>query len=151
MSVFVDSTTLIYPMDASEPDKGAICAVWLKAARTSKNLVLSPQVLNETYATVMRKPAFKASRPMVRAFLREHFVFCTAPPQTPAMQEQAWAMQDRFGVQFWDALLLVSASAAGCQYFLSEDLNDGQVYGGVTAINPFRHAPQDVLGRALPR
>ena len=43
------------------------------------------------------------------------------------MQEQAWALQDRYGVQFRDALLLASANAANCRWFLSEDLNDGQV------------------------
>ncbi len=41
------------------------------------------------------------------------------------------------------------ANAAGCGHFLSEDLNDGQVYGSVRVINPFRHAPDDVLGPAL--
>jgi predicted nucleic acid-binding protein len=44
--------------------------------------------------------------------------------------------------------LLASANDAGCEYFLSEDLNDGQTYGAVTVVNPFRHAPADVLGAA---
>ncbi len=60
----------------------------------------------------------------------------------------AWALQDRYGVRIWDALLLASANAVGSSHFLTEDLNDGQIYGGVQAINPFRHEPQDVLGRA---
>lgn len=88
---------------------------------------------------------------MIRSFLREHFVFCKASPPTTELIEQAWSLQDRYGVQWWDALLLASANAAGCHLFFSEDLNDGQTYGGVTAINPFRHRPEDVLGRALPR
>jgi predicted nucleic acid-binding protein len=60
--------------------------------------------------------------------------------------DQAFAVEDRYGVRFWDALLLAGANAAGCGYFLSEDLNDGQAYGGVTVVNPFRHSHQDVLG-----
>jgi predicted nucleic acid-binding protein len=61
---------------------------------------------------------------------------------------EAFLIEDQFGVRFWDALRLASANAAGCASFLSEDLNDGQVYGGVRVINPFRHAPEDVLGAA---
>jgi hypothetical protein len=34
-----------------------------------------------------------------------------------------------------------------CTHFLSEDLNDGQAYGELVAVDPFRHAPEDVLGR----
>ncbi len=49
-----------------------------------------------------------------------------------------------------DALLLASANAAGCRHFLTEDLNDGQLYGDVRVVDPFRHAPEDVLGRARP-
>ena len=46
---------------------------------------------------------------------------------------------------FWDALLLASAGQAGCSAFLSEDLNDGQVYGEVTVVSPFRHEPEGVM------
>jgi predicted nucleic acid-binding protein len=68
-----------------------------------------------------------------------------------ATLSEAFDIEDCFGVRFWDALLLASASAAGCSHFLSEDLNDGQVYGGVTVDNPFRHSPADVLGAAAHR
>jgi predicted nucleic acid-binding protein len=43
---------------------------------------------------------------------------------------------------------LASANAANCTHFLSEDLNDGQAYGELVAVDPFRHAPEDVLGGA---
>jgi predicted nucleic acid-binding protein len=151
MSVFADSTTILYPLDPTEVDKGRICETWLRMVRPSGTLVLAMQVLNEVHSAVWRKPVFNLARAGLRDHLRAYHPFCTAPPQTPVIQEQAWALQDRYGVQFWDALLLASANAANCRWFLSEDLNDGQVYGGVTAINPFRHKPEDVLGRPLPR
>ena len=151
MSVFVDSTTLLYPLDQNEKAKGTLCETWLNAVRLSNTLVVSAQVLNETQWTVIKKSRFATARPIIRSYLRDYFQFCLAPRPSPSLLEDAWALQDRYGLQWWDALLLGSANAANCRWFLSEDLNDGQVYGGVTAINPFRHAPQDVLGRALPR
>ncbi|MEY4556814.1 MAG: hypothetical protein RL093_1933 [Pseudomonadota bacterium] len=151
MSVFADSTTLLYPLDPTELTKGLTCDMWLRTAATSGTLVLGVQVLNEVHSVVWRKPNFVTARSGIRDHLRQYHRFCTAPPQTPERQEQAWSLQDRHGVQWWDALLVASANAAGCEHFLSEDLNDGQAYGGVTAINPFRHRPEDVLGRPLPR
>jgi predicted nucleic acid-binding protein len=109
--------------------------------------VLSPQVLNESYWVVRRKPQFAYVRPKVRAYLGEYVPWASAP-LTGATLQEAFVIEDRFGVRFWDALLLASANAAGCSHFLSEDLNDGQRYGSVTAINPFSHAPADVLGAA---
>ncbi len=38
----------------------------------------------------------------------------------------------------YDSLLLASASEIGCDEFISEDLNDGQIYCGMRAVNPFK-------------
>ncbi len=147
--VFVDSTSLIYPLDRTNPTKKAVCEAWLKSLRQQDRLTFSPQVLNETYWAVMRKPAFAHARPGIRAYLRDYAAWATAPLAAKTLDE-AFILEDRYGVRFWDALLLASANAAGCDYFLSEDLNDGQTYGRVTVINPFRHRWQDVLGPPVP-
>jgi predicted nucleic acid-binding protein len=97
----------------------------------------------------MRKPAFAHARSGVRAYLRNYTAWVNAPFGAETL-EGAFALEDRYGVRFWDALLLASANAAGCDYFLSEDLNDGQTYGRVSVINPFRHSYQDVLGPPVP-
>jgi predicted nucleic acid-binding protein len=36
------------------------------------------------------------------------------------------------------ARIVLTARALGCTHVLSEDLSDGQDYGGVRVINPFR-------------
>ena len=40
-------------------------------------------------------------------------------------------------MSYWDALIIAAAEAASCEIVWSEDMNDGQVYGGVTVRNPF--------------
>jgi len=146
-AVFVDSTTLLYPLDDQDQAKKNTCAGWLRTLRQRDRLILSPQVVNETYSVVCRKPAFAAVRPYIRAYLQDYGRWTKAPLSTETT-EAAFALEDRYGVRFWDALVLASANAAGCGLFLSEDLNDGQTYGSVKVINPFRHAPEDVLGAA---
>jgi len=130
------------------PAKGAICEAWLRILRTNDLLVLSPQVLNESYWVMSRKPAFAPVRPNIRPYLVDYAEWTTAPLDVDVLAN-AFQIEDRSRVRFWDALMIASANAAGCAHFLSEDLNDGQTYGTVKVINPFRHTPTDVLGPAL--
>ena len=51
---------------------------------------------------------------------------------------RALELRKQYGLQFYDALLLAAAESAGCDKILTEDLNDGQVYCGITAENPFK-------------
>jgi predicted nucleic acid-binding protein len=44
----------------------------------------------------------------------------------------------RFQISYWDAAIIEGARTLGCGLVLSEDLSDGQGYGGVRAENPFR-------------
>jgi predicted nucleic acid-binding protein len=44
----------------------------------------------------------------------------------------------RFKISYWDAAIIEAARMSGCDTVLSEDLNDGQSYGGVQVQNPFR-------------
>ncbi len=149
-AVFVDSTTLLYSQDSRYPLKLARATAWLTSLLTSDRMVLSPQVLNETYWVVSRKPEFAHWRAGVRRFLLE-LTLCATPhlPVEEALAD-AWSLEDRYQTRIWDSLLLASANRSGCDYFLSEDLNDGQLYGHVRAVNPFRHTPEDVLGPPLP-
>ncbi len=146
-AVFVDSTTLLYSQDTRHPQKQARAAEWLTSLLRSDRMALSAQVLNETYAVVRRKDAFADLRSDIRPFLLD-LVRWAAPAAPPDKAlAHAWALIDRYRVGFWDALLLVSAERAGCEYFLSEDLNDGQLYGRVRVIDPFLHSPDNVLAR----
>jgi len=45
---------------------------------------------------------------------------------------------DRYDLQYYDSLLLAAAESLGCDEFITEDLNDGQLYCGIKAVNPFK-------------
>ena len=53
--------------------------------------------------------------------------------------DAALLLKQRYGTQFFDSLLLSAAEENGCDEILTEDLNDGQMYGSVKAVNPFRN------------
>jgi predicted nucleic acid-binding protein len=46
--------------------------------------------------------------------------------------------RQRFQLSYWDAAIIEASRAMGCAQVLSEDLSDGQDYGGVRVANPFR-------------
>ena len=40
-------------------------------------------------------------------------------------------------LSLWDAMILAAAQASNARVLYTEDLNHGQDYGGVRAVNPF--------------
>lgn len=58
--------------------------------------------------------------------------------------EQAWRIQDRYKLSFWDVLIVGTAHVGGCGYLLTEDLQDGQEIAGVRVVNPFLSQPNAV-------
>jgi predicted nucleic acid-binding protein len=59
--------------------------------------------------------------------------------------ESAWVIQDRYGLSFWDALIVAAAQVANCRLLLTEDLQDGQELGDVRVVNPFNSSPESLL------
>ena len=54
---------------------------------------------------------------------------------------------------FWDAVILSAAADARCRLLLSEDLQDGFTWSGVTVVNPFspqRHKLLDAFLKGAP-
>lgn len=60
--------------------------------------------------------------------------------------DAAWGIEDRFGLSWWDALIVAAARIGECDYLLSEDLQEGQDFNGVTVVSPFEHDPRAILG-----
>ena len=147
-TVFVDSNVVVYSLDRTSGNKHVQAKAWLSHLGRSNAMTMSVQVPNEVYSVLTLKRGLDPVADGVRDELMALRHWVTAPFDFNVVRI-AWRLQDRFRVRIWDALLLASANAARCDYFLSEDLNDGQAYGGVVAVNPFRHAPEDVLVRAL--
>ena len=57
---------------------------------------------------------------------------------TLAIKKAALEAKRRFQISYWNAAIIEAARTLGCRIVLSEDLNDGQNYNGVTIENPFR-------------
>ena len=142
--MFVDTNVLVYARDASEPEKQPVAREWLDRLWRSKQGRLSVQVLNEFYVTVTRKLQPGMSIGNARADIRD-LISWDPMPVNAALLDRAWAVETRFGLQYWDALIVASAQQSGCRHLLTEDLQDGQDLDGVLVVNPFPPRPDTLF------
>ncbi len=134
--VFVDTNLLVYSRDAGVPEKQARADGILRELWSSRRGRVSFQVLHEYYVTVTRKlrpglPRTEA-REDVEALLAWH-------PVVPSAEtlHRAWGVEDRWGLSWWDSLIVASALETGCRRLLSEDLQDGLEIESLQIENPF--------------
>ncbi len=52
-------------------------------------------------------------------------------------------------LSIWDSVILSAAAEAGCRLLLSEDLQDGFTWKGVTVTNPFASSKHELLSALL--
>ena len=133
---FADTNVLLYAIsrDPAEQDK-AKCASDILAGR---DLALSVQVLQEFYVQATRASRPDAIGHSQAVRLIESFQRFPVQDLTSGIMMAALDARRRFQLSSWDAAIIEAARAMGCTQVLSEDLNDGQDYGGVRVTNPFR-------------
>jgi predicted nucleic acid-binding protein len=91
-------------------------------------------VLQELYVNLVRKGIAPADvHAVVAQFANWHVV-----PSTAGMVLAAIDSSMRWQISLWDALIIQAARSVGATTIWSEDLNDGQDYGGVRVVNPFK-------------
>lgn len=133
--VFVDANVLLYADDTRDAVKQAQSRDWLLALWQRRSGRTSTQVLNEYYVNVTRK--LKLPQGDARAKVRRFQLW--QPWQIDHQTvETAWGIEARFGLSYWDSLIVAAASQAGCTHLLSEDMGHEQHYGAVQVINPFK-------------
>lgn len=137
---FVDTNLLVYARDASEPAKQQQARAWMAHLWGSRMGRLSAQVLEEFYVTVTQKLKPGMSREAARGDVRS--LMSWRPVRVDgALLERGFSVQDRFGLSFWDALIVSGAQVARCRYVLSEDFQADQQMDEITVINPFVREP----------
>jgi len=140
--VFVDSNVLLYAVDEANPRKQEAARNWRAELWKNRRGRVSFQVLGEFYVNAVRKRP--AAREEARAEVRDLLTWSPVVADA-ALLERGWRLQDRYGLSYWDALIVAAAKAALCRYLLTEDLQAGQKLDGIEVVNPFLRDPQSVL------
>ena len=135
MSTFFDTNIFIYAVSEA-PEDAAKRRLALKLIEDCE-IHLSIQVVQEFLHTCLRKSRIGLNSSALVQSARWLLTFdCQIPDAASVMK--TLEIQKTHGISYWDAAVVESARAAGCGELLSEDLSDGQNYGGVRVIDPFR-------------
>ena len=141
----LDTNVLIYSEGANDPVRRD-AALDLLSRLPPGNVIVPVQVLGELFNVLVRKSG------MTRAIARQRVLFWsdsyTVIETSPQIMQAALDLATDHHLTIWAAIVVATASHAGCRLFLSEDLQDGFTWGGVTVVNPFapsRHVLLDAL------
>jgi len=93
----------------------------------------------------------KARRPAMNAraaILGWRDVYAAIDTSSTVMLSAADLATDHH-LRIWDAVILSASAEAGCRLLLSEDLQEGFTWRGVTVTNPFAATPHPLLRTLL--
>ena len=131
---FLDTNVLLYAYDLDAPEKRAVALsilenAWLQLGSTA----VSVQVLQEFHVNFSRR----GRTPEEASAIIADFTLWPVIDNSLALFRLGLTLQSRWQTSLWDAMILAAAQTSGARELLTEDLNHGQQYGSVRAINPF--------------
>jgi predicted nucleic acid-binding protein len=132
--VFVDTNIFVYADDRAAKTKRARARTVLSELIRTRRAVVSTQVMQEYFVAAIRELGLSPDRARIRV---ERLNRLDVVLVRPELILGAIDLCRLHALSFWDALVVRSASAAGCRRLLSEDLQDGQTIDGVRIENPF--------------
>lgn len=145
MKVALDTNILAYAEGVNGED-GRTLALDIVQRLPPDAVVIPVQVLGELFNVLVRK-AGRTRSDARNAILGWHDAFSVVPTSSPVVQSAADLASDhQLGI--WDAIILSASAQAGCRLLLSEDLQQGFTWSGITVVNPFaapRNAQLDAL------
>ena len=134
MNVAVDTNILAYAEGVNGPQNKQ-AAIALLQALPPESTLLPVQALGELFSVLVRKArrSRAAASAAVLSWGDAFPLIETSNDVLLAATDLAQAHQ----LSLWDAVMLSAAADARCRLLLSEDLQDGFTWRGVTVANPF--------------
>jgi predicted nucleic acid-binding protein len=105
------------------------------------------QVLGELFRVLVGKAKFP--REKARITIINYLELFPVIDTSPAILKSAADLSVNHQLQIWDAVILAAAASAGCRLLLSEDMQEGFTWNGVTVANPFSAKRHELLNQLL--
>ncbi len=109
--------------------------------------LLPVQAMGELFNLLVRKAGREPARAR-KAILSWQDAFPPIETSAAVMLGAADLATDH-RLSIWDAVILSAAAEAGCRLLLSEDLQEGFTWKGVTVTNPFSATKNELLAGLL--
>ena len=133
---FFDTNVLVYAAVRQDERKSATAQELIRhALEVNHDGVISVQVVTEFTNVMLNR--FKMSAKAVDEWVSQFYPLLATEVTMDAVRHALY-IKEEYGIQYYDALIVATAEKLHCHEIISEDLNDGQVYRGMMAINPFK-------------
>jgi predicted nucleic acid-binding protein len=146
MRLAVDTNVLAYAEGVNGPVRKR-AALEITDRLPAHSTIVPVQVLGELYRVLVGKAAWPAKR--ARAAILTWQDAFPLIETSPSILISALDVAADHGLIIWDAIILSAAAEAGCRLLLSEDLQEGFTWGGVTVVNPFAAKKHELLAGML--
>jgi len=132
---------LFYACDPTDLAKQQMAQTLIASASNLQDGVVSVSVLGEFFTAIVLGKNKRLTAQEAEGFITNYAANLEVVPVEWELVPKAIAIHRRFQTSYFDSLHLAAAAHHGCGEIWSEDLTDGQDYGGVVARNPFKGAP----------
>jgi len=135
---FLDTNLFVYSLDPSSPAKARRAGELIRAAVKTRAGIVSYQVVQEFFNAALRR----FTRPMTSAEAEQYLATVFRPllavHSSPALYGEALRLSGRYGLAWYDALIVAAALEGQCKILYSEDFQHGLRIGELRIENPFR-------------
>jgi predicted nucleic acid-binding protein len=144
--IALDTNFLVYAEGINDPVR---CDVARDITRRlpREETCLPAQALGELFNVLTRKARRNADAARA-AVLGWSDTFAPIPTSYESLLSAMDLAADH-QLHIWDAIILATAADAGCRLMLSEDLQDGFTWRGVSVVNPFAVTRHPLLEASL--
>ncbi len=134
MRVALDTNFLVYAEGFNDSSKEKAAEQIIRQLSVESTFV-PVQALGELFRVLVRKAGRtpETARNSLLGWQNSFPVIETSHPILLAATDLA--VDHRLSI--WDAIILASAESASCRLLLSEDMQEGFTWSGVTVVNPF--------------
>jgi predicted nucleic acid-binding protein len=141
---FVDANVFVYSRDPRDPRKQSRAAQWLDHLWHERQGRTSAQAIAEFYAALSRKLGMAPG--LAWQYAERYFAWSPQPVDEPLLR-RAREIELRYKLSWWDSMIVAAAQLQECALLLTEDLQDGAVFGAVTTRSPFTLEVREAAAR----
>lgn len=142
LKVALDSNILAYAEGVDDPDRQTAARTLLDQLDEEATLIPA-QALGELYNVLLRKG--KLTREAARTAVTVWRNIFLVGPTTEAALLAAVDLATDHRLKIWDSIIMSVAAEGGCRLLLSEDMQDGFTWSGITVVNPFAEPRHPLL------
>ena len=146
MKVAIDTNILAYIEGVNGASRKEIATEMIARLPAGETYV-PVQVVGELFRVLVRKAKYKVAS--ARAAVGNFIDIFPLIETSPSVLTAAADIAVDHGLDIWDAIILAAAASAGCRVLLSEDMQQGFTWSGVTVVNPFSAKRHELLEKLL--